>query len=102
VSKQLQLVVTASINCATATSVITLTIHFLFRAKKVRIAESGSSQDRLSLQQFVYEDGYIACSGNRELVLSVQEQDGGNTPAVCLAKRRVEDICQRWIVTDYG
>jgi hypothetical protein len=54
------------------------------------------------MQQFVFEDGYIACNSNRELVLSMREQDSGRAIAVCLAKRRIDDICQRWIVSDNG
>ena len=59
--------------------------------------------DRPSAQHFAYEDGYITCIANRELVLGVQEQqDGGPALAVIVDRRRPDDMYQRWIVTSFG
>nr|XP_022337319.1 uncharacterized protein LOC111133328 isoform X2 [Crassostrea virginica] len=56
---------------------------------------------RDTLQRFVYEDGYIACSANRALVLGVLEQEG-RVNQVLLVKRRPDDINQRWVIRENG
>lgn len=56
---------------------------------------------RDTLQQFVYEDGYIACAANRALVLGMLEQEG-RVNQVLLVKRRPDDINQRWVIRENG
>ncbi|KAJ8299403.1 hypothetical protein KUTeg_023463 [Tegillarca granosa] len=56
---------------------------------------------RKTLQQFVYEDGYIACAANRELVLGVLEQEG-RVNQVMLVKRNPGDINQIWMMKENG
>ncbi|XP_071104619.1 doublecortin domain-containing protein 1-like [Haliotis cracherodii] len=56
---------------------------------------------RDTLQRFVYEDGFIACSANHSLVLGVQEQEG-RVIDVYLQKRRPDDINQRWVMKENG
>lgn len=56
---------------------------------------------RDTLQRFVFEDGYIACSANRGLVLGLLEQEG-RVSQVLLVKRRPDDINQRWIMKENG
>ncbi|XP_060074536.1 doublecortin domain-containing protein 1-like [Ylistrum balloti] len=56
---------------------------------------------RDTLQRFVFEDGYIACQSNRNLVLGVQEQEG-RISQVTLVKRRPDDIHQRFIMRENG
>lgn len=56
---------------------------------------------RDTLQRFVFEDGYIACSANRSLVLGLLEQEG-RVSQVLLVKRKPDDINQRWIMKENG
>ncbi|XP_069133406.1 doublecortin domain-containing protein 1-like [Argopecten irradians] len=56
---------------------------------------------RDTLQRFVYEDGYIACQSNRNLVLGVQEKEG-RISQVTIVKRRPDDINQRFIMRENG
>lgn len=56
---------------------------------------------RDTLQQFVYEDGYIACAANRALVLGMLEQEG-RVNQVLLVKRRPDDINQHWVIRENG
>lgn len=53
------------------------------------------------MQHFVYGDGYIACSANRNLVLGVMEQEGRITQ-VMLVKRRSDDLTQLWVMKENG
>jgi len=55
---------------------------------------------RLQLQKFVYEDGYIAVEVDRNLVLATPS--GGSGVAVVLARRRVDDITQKWVIKENG
>ncbi|XP_076472192.1 doublecortin domain-containing protein 1-like [Babylonia areolata] len=52
-------------------------------------------------QRFVYEDGFIACSANRHLVLAASVQEGRNSEVV-LAKRLPDDLSQRWTIHSNG
>ena len=72
-----------------------------FRPKKTHQV-TVTENSRLMLQRFIYDDGYLACEAERNLVLSVHEQDGGKTLFVHLARRRIDDIRQRWIIADNG
>ncbi|ESO97509.1 hypothetical protein LOTGIDRAFT_152600 [Lottia gigantea] len=53
------------------------------------------------LQTFSYEDGYIASTTNRNLVLGVNELEG-HVSEVLLVKRMPDDINQKWIMTQHG
>ncbi|CAG5132456.1 unnamed protein product, partial [Candidula unifasciata] len=52
-------------------------------------------------QQFEYVNEYIALAADQNLVLSVSETEGRVT-SVVLAKRRPDDINQRWIIKENG
>ena len=52
------------------------------------------------LQKFVFEEGYIVCAANHELVLAAQDTDSSTN--VTLAKRRPDDIYQRWLLQENG
>nr|KAG5699474.1 hypothetical protein BaRGS_016320 [Batillaria attramentaria] len=56
---------------------------------------------RDTLQQFVYEDGFIACAANRNLVLGATTQEG-RVSEVLLVKRQPDDISQRWAMLGNG
>ena len=58
-------------------------------------------QSRDTLQRFVFEDGYIACAANRNLVLGVSEPEG-RIVEVHLVKRRPDDIYQQWLMRENG
>ena len=55
----------------------------------------------LALQRFSLEDGYITCTGNTALVLAVREQEG-RVVDVVVARRKQDDIHQRWIQQQNG
>ncbi|XP_050408824.1 doublecortin domain-containing protein 1 [Patella vulgata] len=62
------------------------------------------SSPRLSrdvLQTFSYEDGYIASTANRNLVLAVIEEECRMND-VLLVKRMPDDINQKWVMTQHG
>ena len=69
---------------------------FVFRSKR-RTAGEGA---RLDHQKFVYEDGFIACDVDRNLVLGVQQQDGRSS--VVVMKRSFEDLMQQWVIANNG
>lgn len=56
---------------------------------------------RDTLQRFKFEDGYISCAANRELVLGLMEQEG-RVSQVLLVKRKPDDINQRWVMKENG
>ncbi|XP_052066407.1 doublecortin domain-containing protein 1-like isoform X1 [Mytilus californianus] len=56
---------------------------------------------RDTLQRFKFEDGYISCAANRELVLGLMEQEG-RVRQVLLVKRKPDDINQRWVMKENG
>ena len=68
-----------------------------------RTEDDCGDNPRLALQRFVYDDdGFIACRADSSLVLGLHEQDSGPAAAVCLVRRRDEDVYQRWIIHDNG
>jgi len=68
-----------------------------------RTEDDCGDNPRLALQRFVYDDdGFIACRADSSLVLGLHEQDSGPAAAICLVRRRDEDVYQRWIIHDNG
>ncbi|KAL8603779.1 hypothetical protein ACOMHN_058514 [Nucella lapillus] len=63
--------------------------------------KSPPSAPRDGLQRFAYEDGFLACSANRGLVLTSLVQEGRSSDVV-LAKRAPDDLAQRWVVHGNG
>ena len=47
------------------------------------------------------EGGYIVCGANNSLVLAVREPEG-RMAEVVLARRKPDDIFQRWILQENG
>ena len=71
--------------------------------RQQRVDADRGENRQLALQQFVHDDdGFIACRVDNNLVLGVNEQDGGHAVTVSLMTRRVEDVRQRWIIHDNG
>jgi hypothetical protein len=53
------------------------------------------------LRHFLYEDNYLICAANRDLVIGVVEQQG-RVADVVLVKKRADDIFQRWLILENG
>ncbi|XP_064601230.1 doublecortin domain-containing protein 1-like [Liolophura sinensis] len=58
-------------------------------------------QPRSTLQKFDFQDGFISCASNPDLVVGVADLDG-QTNQVVLVKRRPDDVHQRWVIKDDG
>ena len=68
-----------------------------------RVRKKERTNTDLQLQKFTFEDGFIACSHNQNLVLGVKEtEQEGRIIDVVLVKRRTDDIYQRWVIKDNG
>ncbi|RUS69866.1 hypothetical protein EGW08_022372, partial [Elysia chlorotica] len=65
-----------------------------------------SRQSRETFQRFEFEDGYITVSasgrGSSSLVLAASEAESGHKLDVVLAKRRPDDVLQRWLIRENG
>ena len=55
----------------------------------------------MQLQKFVYQEGYILCAYNQNLVLGVQESEG-RIIEVVLVKKKQDDVTQRWTINENG
>ena len=84
----------------TTFSVAFLKLFILFSCPEHRPKPSPRAP-RDVLQRFVYEDSYIACSANRNLVLAALVHEGRNSEVI-LAKRVPDDISQRWAIHSNG
>lgn len=56
----------------------------------------------MQLQKFTFEDGYIACTFNKNMVLGLSEAESSQNTDVILVKRSPDDIFQRWIMHENG
>ncbi|XP_077995160.1 doublecortin domain-containing protein 1-like isoform X2 [Glandiceps talaboti] len=61
-----------------------------------------SSSRKISSQRFTYQDGFIAMIDRPDLVLGVEDKELTEYSQVVLCKKRVDDINQRWILTQDG
>ena len=69
-------------------------IHCTCRSKGGRTAKN--------VQRFVYDEGYIACHCDLNLVLAVVSSGDGQTTEVALVKRKKDDLGQLWVVKPNG
>jgi len=68
-----------------------------------RSEDDAGENSRLALQRFICDDdGFIACRADRNLVLGIREEDSGHGASVCLMRRQLDDVLQRWTVNDNG
>ena len=72
-------------------------LYFVCRLPEKKKQEDPSEK----LRHFIYDDNYIICAANRELVLGVVEQKGRISDLV-LVKKRADDIFQRWLILENG
>lgn len=64
-------------------------------------SKSGTRAVR-NVQRFVYDEGYIACHCDLDLVLGVISTADGQGSEVALVKRKKDELSQMWIVKPNG
>nr|XP_006825755.1 PREDICTED: doublecortin domain-containing protein 5-like [Saccoglossus kowalevskii] len=65
-------------------------------------ARPKSPSKRVSLQRFVYQDGFIAVESRPDLVLGSEDGELIECSEVVLCKKRIDDVNQRWVFSKSG
>lgn len=67
-----------------------------------RSKHGNGQKSNKNIQKFVYDDGFIACHADLDLVIGIVSDSEGQKMDVSLVKRKRDEISQMWLFKPNG